>query len=124
MRAARARTRPQGWSSADVAALYGLDFKDVRKLDAGGPITNKALDDGTIQVGLLFTDDKSLQPPDDAILVAKTSVATSKFKKDAAKVTAALTTKAYNKAALSVSNEKIDPVEAATVLLKDAKLIK
>ncbi len=117
--------------------LYKLDFKDVRKLDAGGPITNKALDDGTIQVGLLFTgssvikknyvllaDDKGLQPSDNAIFVVKSSIATSKLKKDAAKVTAALTTAAYNKAALSVFNDKIDPATAATTLLKDAKLIK
>src|SRR5262245_62307528 len=35
--------------------LYGLDFKEVKKLDTGGPITTRSLEDGTIQVGLLFT---------------------------------------------------------------------
>ena len=35
--------------------LYGLDFKEVKKLDPGGPVTVKALQDGTIDVGLLFT---------------------------------------------------------------------
>ena len=33
--------------------LYGLDFKEVKKLDPGGPVTVKALQDGTIDVGLL-----------------------------------------------------------------------
>ena len=65
--------------------LYGLNFKEVKKLDAGGPITNQALDDDTIDVGLLFTgssvikpdyvllkDDKGLQPADNPIaLVTK-----------------------------------------------------
>ena len=58
-------------------SLYNLDFKEVKKLDPGGPITVKALQDGTIQVGLLFTgssliekaivllkNDKGLQPAD------------------------------------------------------------
>src|SRR5438874_1717821 len=32
-------------------SLYGLHFKDVKKLDVGGPITDKALKDGTVDVG-------------------------------------------------------------------------
>ncbi len=69
--------------------LYNLKFKTVKKLDAGGPITTKALKDGSIDVGLLFTgssvidpnfqlltDDKGLQPADDAIAVWRTSVDT------------------------------------------------
>src|SRR5215211_2423675 len=35
--------------------LYGLKFKEVKKLDTGGPLTATALKDGDIQVGLLFT---------------------------------------------------------------------
>ena len=31
--------------------LYGLEFKEVKKLDTGGPSRSKALKDGTIQVG-------------------------------------------------------------------------
>ena len=63
--------------------LYGLNFKEVKKLDVGGPITVKALKDGDIQVGLLFTgssvidpdfvllqDDKLLQPADNGSGVA------------------------------------------------------
>jgi len=57
---------------------YGLHFKQVKSLDAGGPLTVAALDNGSIQVGLIFTtdpitkekgwvmleDDKRLQPAD------------------------------------------------------------
>jgi len=60
--------------------VYGFKFKEVKKLDTGGPVTSKALKDDTIQVGELFTgssvidpdfvllqDDKGLQPAfDDA----------------------------------------------------------
>ena len=35
--------------------LYGFKFKDVKKLDAGGPITVSALTGGDIDVALLFT---------------------------------------------------------------------
>src|SRR6185369_5361068 len=68
-------------------SLYNLKFKTVKKLDAGGPITNKSLKDGSIDVGLLFTgssvinddfqlltDDKGLQPADNAIAVWRVSV--------------------------------------------------
>ena len=67
--------------------LYNLKFKTVKKLDEGGPITTKALKDGSIDVGLLFTgssvidpnfqlltDDKGLQPANDTIAVWRTSV--------------------------------------------------
>ena len=62
--------------------LYGLKFYEVKKLDAGGPITVQALEDGDIDVGLLFTgssvipkdavlltDDKGLQPADNPVFL-------------------------------------------------------
>ena len=64
--------------------LYGLDFSEVKKLDIGGPITVQALEDGDIDVALLFTgssvipkdavlltDDKELQPADNPVFVAQ-----------------------------------------------------
>ena len=75
--------------------LYGLNFKEVKKLDPGGPITNQALDDGTIDVGLLFTgssvikpdyvllkDDKGLQPADNPIALMRKPKATAEVKSD------------------------------------------
>ena len=68
---------------------YGLNFKEVKKLDGGGPVTNQALDDGTIDVGVLFTgssvikpnyvllkDDKGLQPADNPIALVSKDKAT------------------------------------------------
>ena len=75
--------------------LYGLQFKEVKKLDPGGPITNQALDDGTIDVGLLFTgssvikpdyvlltDDKGLQPADNPIALISKPKATAEVTRD------------------------------------------
>ena len=61
----------------------------MKKLDAGGPITVQALEDGDIDVGLLFTgssvipkdavllkDDKGLQPADNPVFVINRDKAT------------------------------------------------
>ena len=40
--------------------VYGLRFKEFIALDAGGPLTTQALNDGTIDVGLLFSSDPTL----------------------------------------------------------------
>jgi osmoprotectant transport system substrate-binding protein len=59
-----------------LGSVYGLAFREVLALDAGGPLTRQALINGDIDVGLLFstdpaidsrtlvalTDDRSLQP--------------------------------------------------------------
>ena len=47
--------------------LYGLQFKEVKKLDVGGPVTVKALQDGDIQVGILFTGSSAI--PKDTVLL-------------------------------------------------------
>nr|WP_179423557.1 ABC transporter substrate-binding protein [Pedococcus badiiscoriae] len=41
-------------------AIYGLDFKTFRPLDAGGPLTLAALKNGQIDAGDLFTTDPSI----------------------------------------------------------------
>jgi osmoprotectant transport system substrate-binding protein len=40
--------------------VYGLQFKDFKALDAGGPLTVEALKNGDIGVGLLFTSDPAI----------------------------------------------------------------
>jgi osmoprotectant transport system substrate-binding protein len=39
---------------------YGLNFKDFKPLDSGGPLTVAALESGDIDVGLLFTTDANI----------------------------------------------------------------
>jgi len=106
--------------------LYDLKFKTVKKLDTGGPITNKALKDGSIDVGLLFTgssvidqdfvlltDDKGLQPADNAIAVWRSTVDSPALDKVINDVNAKLDTAAYNEMALKIFNDKKDPPAVA-----------
>ena len=101
---------------------YGLKFSDVKKLDAGGPITVQALEDGDIDVGLLFTgssvipkdavlltDDKGLQPADNPVFLISKDKATAKTMKILNAVSAKLTTAAYNKMSLDISEREGRP---------------
>ena len=117
-------------------SLYGLQFKTVKKLDTGGPITEKALEDGDIDVGLLFSgssvldkdfvqlqDDKGLQPADDVIAVWRKSVDNADLKAAIDAVNAKLTTSEYNKLNAEINGaNKTDPKAAADQWLKDQGL--
>jgi osmoprotectant transport system substrate-binding protein len=59
------RDRPTGVPG--LKKLYGLTFKQFKPLDAGGPLTVKALEDGTIQAGNLFTTQSEI--PDNNFVV-------------------------------------------------------
>jgi osmoprotectant transport system substrate-binding protein len=111
--------------------LYDLKFSEVKKLDVGGPITVQALEGGDIDVALLFTassvipkdavmltDDKGLQPADNPVFVIKKDKATAATMKTLNAVSAKLTTAAYNKMALGISDNKEDPADVATAFLK------
>ena len=117
--------------------LYGLQFKEVKKLDVGGPITVKALKDGDIQVGLLFTgssvidpdfvmlqDDKHLQPADNAIAVWRSSIDSTELQDVINAVNAKLTTEEYNKLNGEITgDQKLDPKDAASQWLTDQGLV-
>ena len=115
--------------------LYGLDFKEVKKLDPGGPVTVTALQDGTIDVGLLFTgssvidddfvlleDDKGLQPADNPTAIINESKADDNVVAIVDAVNEALTLDEYNTMALSVFNDKEDPSDVAGAFLERAGL--
>ena len=73
---------------AGLQGVYGLQFKEVVPLDAGGPLTRQALRDGVIDMALLFTtdpaigkegfvelvDDKRLQPAENVTPLVRTEV--------------------------------------------------
>jgi osmoprotectant transport system substrate-binding protein len=44
-----------------LAEVYGLTFERFLPLDAGGPLTHEALDEGYVDVGLLFTTDPGIR---------------------------------------------------------------
>ncbi|HEY7591175.1 MAG TPA: glycine betaine ABC transporter substrate-binding protein [Candidatus Limnocylindrales bacterium] len=47
---------------------YGLEFKEFKALDVGGPITVQALTGGQVDVGLLFTSDPAIAVNDFVLL--------------------------------------------------------
>lgn len=48
--------------------VYGLNFKDFKALDPGGPLTKEALDAGQIDVALLLSSDGAIPARDYAVL--------------------------------------------------------
>ena len=78
-------TRP--FCLAGLERVYGLRFKEVVTLDAGGPLTRQALREGGVDVALLFTtdptvgeafvelaDDRRLQPADNVTPLVRRDV--------------------------------------------------
>jgi glycine betaine/choline ABC-type transport system substrate-binding protein len=115
--------------------IYGLQFKEVRKLDTGGPITASALKDGSIQVGLLFTgssvidpdfvlleDDKGLQAADNPIALMSEEAATEDVTRIVDAVNEKLTLEAYNKMSTGITEDKLDAEDVAKQFLADAGL--
>jgi osmoprotectant transport system substrate-binding protein len=116
--------------------LYGLQFKEVKKLDVGGAVTNTALDDSTVDVAILFTgssvikpdyvlleDDKGLQPSDNPIALVREDKVTPDLRTIIESVNDKLTTEAYNEMALKVFNDKEDPADVVQAWLEDEGLI-
>jgi len=100
-----------------LVKTYGIKFASFKSLDAGGPLTKKALQQGTIQVGLVFSsdagiaafglqvldDDKHLQNVDAVVATVNSSVVSAKITQALNAVDAALTT-----ADLVALNKKVD----------------
>ena len=91
----------------------------------------QALEDGDIDVALLFTgssvipknavlltDDKGLQPADNPVFLMRKDKATPAALKIVNAVSAKLTTAAYNKMSLAISEDKEDPADAAAAFLE------
>jgi osmoprotectant transport system substrate-binding protein len=120
---------------SDSARVYGLKFKNVSKLDTGGPLTRRALVSGRIDVALLFTgssvipkdavllrDDKALQPSENPVLVLRQDAATDEVLAVVDAVSAQVTTAAYRQMSLDVSVRHQDPADVAATFLADKNL--
>jgi osmoprotectant transport system substrate-binding protein len=123
----------QGYQS-----VYGLNFKEFKPLDAGGPNTYNALKNGDIQVALVFStqgqleddnlvvlkEDKDLQPAENVLPVIRDEKLNDTVKTQLDKVSAVLTTEdliALNK---QVDIDKADPPDVAKKYLQDKGLLK
>jgi osmoprotectant transport system substrate-binding protein len=97
-------TRP--FCLAGLERTYGLKFKEFRALDPGGPLSKAALQQGQVDVALVFSsdgalasgdfvvleDDKHLQEADNVVPLVRSALATKGVTKIFNDVSAALTT--------------------------------
>lgn len=128
-----ASSAPSGSSATGTAPA--IVFK---ALDAGGPLTTGALENGDIDIALLFssqgiiaqngwvilTDDKKLQPVDNLVPVVRTEIANTPGVSEALnKVSAALTTDELSALNLKVDADKEDPADVARQFLLDKDII-
>jgi osmoprotectant transport system substrate-binding protein len=116
---------------------YGLDFKEFKPLDSGGPITKEALEKGQIDVAVLFSsdgaipargfvvleDDKHLQPAENVIPVIRADKVTPDLQSALDGLSTKLTTDELSQLNKRVDVDKDDPAEVAQVWLKDNGLL-
>ena len=106
---------------------YELDCKEFRSLDAGGPLTVAALEDGKIDVALMFStqgiiadkgwvtleDDQGLQPAENIVPVIRSEVLTDEIAEVLDAVSAKLTTEEMTELNRRVDVDKEDPETVA-----------
>lgn len=116
---------------------YGLTFKEVKKLDVGGPLTKDALENGNVDVGLILTsdgaisargfvlleDDKNLQPPENLIPVVRTTVLKGDLGDLLDSISAKLTTADLSDMNKKVDVDKADPATVAKEWLQKYEFI-
>ena len=116
-----------------LEGTYGLNFKDFRALDAGGPLTVAALEDGEIDVALMFStqgiiadkgwvtleDDKGLQPAENIVPVIRSEAVTDEVTEVLNAVSAKLTTEEMTELNRRVDVDKEDPEAVAGEWLAD-----
>lgn len=116
---------------------YGLEFKEFKPLDVGGPLTVAALEGGEIDVALLFStsgaiakkgfvlleDDKDLQAADNIAPVISAEVVTDEIRDLLNKVSAALTTANITELNARVEVDNEDPAEVAKDFLEQEDLL-
>lgn len=110
---------------------YGLQFKDFKALDAGGPLTKAALDQGAIDLGLVFTsdgaikaknyvllkDDQGLQNADNITAIVRTATVNSDAQAVLNDVSSKLTTADLADLNKQVDIDKSDPDQVAQTWL-------
>lgn len=116
--------------------VYGVEFKEFRSLDAGGPLTLNALLEGQIDAGNLFTTDPNiaaeglvaLEDPEalfaaqNVVPLVRTEVLTDEIESALNEVSAALDTPTLGDLVTRVVIDKEDPADVAADFLADNDL--
>ena len=117
--------------------VYGLEFAEFQPLDAGGPVTVEALDQGEIDVAVLFTtdqsiiendwvlldDDQELQPAENIAPVVREDVLDEDLEALLNDISAALTTDGLTELNRRVRSEGEDPADVAVDWLTEQGLL-
>lgn len=117
--------------------VYGIEFGEFVPLDVGGPLTVEALENGDIDVGLLFStssvigangwivleDDQQLQNAEDITPVVRTEVLNNEIERLLNAVSATLTTENITELNGRVEIDGEDPADVANSHLTEEGLI-
>jgi osmoprotectant transport system substrate-binding protein len=112
---------------------YGLQFKDFKSLDAGGPLTYAAFRSGQINIGLVFSsdggisannlvvlqDDKHLQQADNIVPLIRSAVDNTEVTSLLNSVDSKLNTADLTNMNKSADIDKNDPTDIASTWVKD-----
>ena len=116
--------------------VYGVEFGDFRELDAGGPLTLRALVNGQVDAGNIFTTDpnieaegllaledpESLFAAQNVVPLVRADVLTDDIESTLNDVSAALDTETLVQLNAQVVLDKEDPAEVAQGFLADNDL--
>jgi osmoprotectant transport system substrate-binding protein len=117
--------------------VYGIEFKEFRSLDAGGPVTTGALQNGSIDVARMFTtqgvidargwavleDDKELNPAQNLVPVARKEVLNDTIREALNEVSASLSNDILQRLNRQVGVDKRDPADVASQFVRDQGLV-
>ncbi len=117
--------------------VYGIEFKEIKKLDFGGPDTVAAVDSGQADVGILFTldptitqkgytvleDDENLQPAGNFFALARTEILNGEIEELLNSVTTSLTTEEMLELVGRVQVDQEDVADVATDYLDGKGLL-
>lgn len=119
-----------------LKSVYGVEFKQFKPLDAGGPLTIAALGDGSIDVGNVFSTDpniaknkwisledpKNLFTAQNVVPLIKSDLVNDKVTKALDGVSTALTIDNLTEMMASIVLDKADPKTVAEKFLADNNL--
>ncbi len=117
--------------------VYGLQFGEFVSLDAGGPLTTSALENGDIDVALMFStqgviaergwimleDDQGLQPAENIVAVIRDDVLTDEIRDLLNEIAATLTTEDLTELNRRVDVDGENPSTVAEDYLREEGLL-
>ncbi|MFL5797840.1 MAG: glycine betaine ABC transporter substrate-binding protein [Actinomycetota bacterium] len=118
-----------------LKSVYGIQFKQIKTTDFGGPITVHALKAGSVQIGELFStsvydptftvleDDKHLESSDNIVPVIRADVDTPQIDAILNAISAKITTDQMLDLNKQVDIAQQDPAAVATKFLNDNGLM-